>query len=164
MMDLLAHDTNLWVGISFVAFVLIVYKFAGKFIANALDSKINEIRQEVETAERLRVEAQELLAQYQRKQRDAEQEAVDIIEKAKEQAVQMQKDAEKDLKDLMQRREEQLKERIKRLEEKAVSDIQSHAADLVVTATQDIIEKKMDSKSAKALGEETIKAVPQYLN
>lgn len=164
MMELLAHDTSLWVGISFAMFAFVAYKMGGKAITRGLDAKIDEVKQEVETAERLRVEAQELLAQYERKQRDAEKEAKTIIDNAKNQAIQLQENAEKDLEDLMQRRETQLKERLKRVEESAIAEVQSHAADLVVQATTEALQNSLDAKSAKALSENTIASVSKHLN
>ena len=62
----------------------IAFKMGRKSVVGALDAKIDEVKSEIENAERLRVEAQELLAQYQRKQRDAEQEAADILKRAQE--------------------------------------------------------------------------------
>ncbi|MEL7029813.1 MAG: hypothetical protein AAGL49_11535, partial [Pseudomonadota bacterium] len=49
-------------------------------IANALDKRSKAIADELDEARRLREEAQELLAHYQRKQREAETEAQEIVE------------------------------------------------------------------------------------
>jgi len=89
MMELLTQDTNIWVAISFIVFCLIAFKLGRKSVVNGLDSRIEDVRSEIENAERLRVEAQELLAQYQRKQRDAEKESKEMISKAKDQAKQL---------------------------------------------------------------------------
>ena len=50
MMDMLQHNTTLWVAISFVVFIALAVKFAGKGIIGALDKKIAEIRAEIEDA------------------------------------------------------------------------------------------------------------------
>ena len=99
MLDILAHDTNVWVTISFVVFALLAFKLGRKSILAGLDSKIEAIRTEIQTAESLRVEAQELLAQYQRKQRDAEQEAAQIVAQAKAHAKRIQEAAEAERED-----------------------------------------------------------------
>jgi F-type H+-transporting ATPase subunit b len=164
MLDLLAHDTSLWVAISFVLFAFIAYKMGSKSVVSSLDARINEIKTEIDTAERLRVEAQELLAQYLRKQRDAEQEAQDILKKAKNQAKQLTKTAETDLSELMARREAQLTERLRRLEESAIAEIQSHAADLAVAATTEMIVQTLDEKTNAKLNEETINSLSKHLN
>lgn len=160
----LTHDTSLWVGISFVIFVFIAYKVGRKSVVGTIDSKIEEVKSEIETAERLSVEAQELLAQYQRKQRDAEKEAKEILKKAQAQAKTLSKNAAAELEELMERREAQLTERLRRLEENAISDIKNHAADLAVAATTEMIIQTLDEKTNASLNEDTIKTLSKHLN
>ena len=164
MLDLLAHDTGLWVAISFAVFLAVAYKLGRQSIVGGLDARINEVKSEIETAERLRVEAQELLAQYQRKQRDAEQEAGEIIERAQAQATNMAENAKAELEETMVRREEQLTMRLKRLEENAISEIQSRAADLAVAATTEMITQTLDEQSNATLNDSTISALAKNLN
>ncbi|MEM7618368.1 MAG: hypothetical protein AAF244_03180 [Pseudomonadota bacterium] len=164
MLDLLAHDTNIWVALSFILFAVFAFFAGRKSITAKLDSHINEVKLEIENAERLRVEAQELLAQYQRKQRDAEEEASSILENAKAQAKQSQKDADKELKETMARREEQLAERLQRLEENAIGEIQNYAAQLAVQATREMIVQTMDESTNADLNAQAIDNLPKNLN
>ena len=60
-MAFLNEATN-WVLISFVIFAIGFWKLGLKQMLGKLDRRIEEIRKEIETAESLRVEAQELLA------------------------------------------------------------------------------------------------------
>lgn len=163
-MELLQHDTNIWVGFSFVLFVAAVIKFAGKGIVGALDKKIGQIKDEIATAERLKAEAQALLADFESKQRDAEKAAATIIEQARESALSLQKMAEANLAESMERREVQLSERLKRIEEKAIADIQNHAAELAIKATREIVEKTLDDKANTRLVDQAIASVAKYLN
>ena len=150
--------------VNWIVFAVFAYKMGKNSVIGGLDSKIEEIKTEIETAERLRVEAQELLAQYQRKQRDAEQEAAGILKKATEQAKQLTKTAETDLSELMARRETQLTERLHRLEENAIAEIQNHAADLAVAATTEMIIQTLDEKTNAKLNEDSIKSLSKHLN
>lgn len=160
----LFQDPYLWIVLSFILFVYILWRFAkDKFLA-LLDKRIEGIRKEIETAESLRIEAQELLAQYQRKQRDAAQEADQIIENAQNHAKRIRKQAEAELEETMARREEQLKERLQRMEENAIQEIQAHAAALAVQATAGIIMDKLDKKTGDALLEQSIKNVSAQVN
>lgn len=164
MMEMLQHNTTLWVAFSFIIFVALAVKFGGKGIIGALDKKIAEIKSEIETAERLKAEAQALLAEFQTKQRDAEKAAAEIIEQAKASALAVQKMAENDLAETMERREAQLADRLKRIEEKAIADIQNHAADLALKATREIVEKTLDEKASTKLVDQAIASVAKYLN
>lgn len=156
--------STIWVGISFVIFVAGAWKLGGKAVLNALDSKIDEIRREIEEAENLRVEAQELLAQYQRKQRDAEKEAKTILENAQKSTDAIRAKAEKDLDETMARKEAQLAERLKRMEENAIAEIQNKAAELAVAATTQIIRDTLNDKIDASLVNETVSKLSANLN
>ena len=84
-----------------------------------LDAKIAEIRQEVEEAEKLREEAQSLLANYQR-QRQAIQDAEAIVARAKEEAERDRAEADEAMKDMVRRQEEQAREKIAQAEAAAI--------------------------------------------
>jgi F-type H+-transporting ATPase subunit b len=164
MLELLAHDTSVWVAISFAVFAFFAYKLGRKSVLGSLDGKIEAIRTEIQTAESLRIEAQELLAQYQRKQRDAEKEADLIITQAKASAKRIQEAAEIELVETMNRREVQLQQRLKRIEDNAVSEIQAHAAELAVAATTEIINRTLDEKTAQALADTSAQSISKHLN
>ena len=153
------QDTNNWVLISFVIFAFIFMKHGKGALLGKLDARIAEIRKEIETAESLRIEAQELLAQYQRKQRDAAKEAEAIVAHARDSAAQIRREAQAELKETMDRREAQLQDRLKRMEEKAINDIRAYAAELAVRATREIIVTEMDESTNAGMVDNSIKAV-----
>jgi len=153
-MDL--YDSNLWYVFSFVIFLGLVLKFGWPAITSLLDERISQIKTDLEEAENLRVEAQEMLAQYQRKHRDAVKEAEEIINKAKQSAKDYKKQAEAELDEIMQRREQQLTDRLKRMEQNAMNEIQAHAADLSMNAARQIVIEKLDKKTNAKLVDEAI--------
>ena len=77
------QNSEVWVAISFVLFIVMGIKLGRRPIFAKLDAKIAEIKKEIETAAALREEAQGLLSLYQRKQQDAEKEAQAIIDNAR---------------------------------------------------------------------------------
>lgn len=158
------QDTNTWITISFVVFAFIVFKGGKGALLGMLDSRIAQIKQEIEMAENLRVEAQELLAQYQRKHRDAVKDAEEIIANAKDHAEHIREKAEKDLDEQMNRREKQLKERLARMEQSAIQEIQKYAADLAIQATAEIIAEKLDKKTNEGLVDDAIKGIGENIH
>lgn len=155
----LLQDTNIWVLVSFLLFVGVFMRFGKGALLGKLDARIAEIRKEIETAESLRIEAQELLAQYQRKQRDAAKEAETIVAHARESAAQIRAEAESKIAETLKRREEQTQERLQRMEEKAVNDIRAYAAELAVRATHEIIVTEMNEKTNATMVDQSIKAI-----
>lgn len=164
IMYALQHDSSLWVGISFVLFLIVAYKLGKKAVLGGLDSKIQEIKDEIENAERIRVEAQELLAHYQRKQQDAEKEAEEMVKNAKEQSKAIKKTMKAEIDETMARREAQLSDRLKRLEENAIAQIQNKAADIAMSATSEMIMQALDEKTKKALTESSVSVISKQLN
>ncbi len=150
------HDPTGWVLISFVIFVIAAYKFGRHAVTAKLDARIEAIRKDIATAETLKAEAAELLAQYQRKQSEALREAEKMVEHARDQAADMQRKAEEDFTATMTRREAMMKDRILRMEETAMDDIRRYAAELAVSATSQIIADKMDQQAATKLADASI--------
>ena len=155
----LAHNSDIWFVFSFVIFIGVLYKFGLPALNAMLDQRIEDIKKDLEEAENLRVEAQEMLAQYQRKHRDAVQEAQQILTNARENAASFRKQAEAELNAVMERREQQLEERLERMQQNAVNEIQSYAADLAMNAATQIIVEKLDKKTNAKLVEEAISDV-----
>ncbi len=145
-----------WYSFSFIIFAFIIFKFGAPVISAALDGRIAQIKKDLSEAESLRVEAQEMLAQYQRKHRDAVQESERMLETARENAAQFQAKAEADLEEIMERREAQLAERLSRMEQNAINEIQAYAADLAMNAASQIIIEKLDKKTNAKLVEQSI--------
>ena len=162
MMDIL-HSTTAWLGLSFLVFLVVLWKMGKDAFIGMLDSRIDGIKQELETAETLRTEAQELLAQYQRKHRDAVQESEAIVAEAKKNAAEIKKNAEAELKELIARREQQLTDRITRMERAAETQIREYAIELAIEATREIITQQLTKTEATKLVNESIKNLPKTL-
>lgn len=157
-------DEYFWYTISFVMFVGFLWKKALPIINSLLDGRIAQIIKNLEEAENLRVEAQEMLAQYQRKHRDALQESQKIIDTAKENARQYKEKALADLETTMKAREEQLTERLERMEQNAIGHIQTYAAELAMQAARQIIEENLDKKTNVKLVDDAIKSIEKNIH
>ena len=153
-----------WVLIAFVITVGLVGKTIVQKISSAMDERSEGIRTEIEEATRLREEAQELLASYERKQRDAAEDARQIAERAKSEAKYLQKKAEDDLKNLLERRERQAKERIAQAEAAAIDDVRAAAIDVALEASRRLLADKMTGGKADSLIDAAIKELPGKLH
>ncbi len=156
---------DLWVLVSFVLFIaLLVYYNIPNKVAKSLDDRASKIQAELEEARRLREEAQSILADYQRKQRDAEKEAEDIIAMARREAQFYAEESRKALTESLQRRVKLAEEKIARAEKQAVQDIRSRSVDAAVTAAEMLIARELKGKSAEDLVDKSIRDVSAKLN
>lgn len=125
---------------AFVAFLLIAISLGGlKAITSALDSRADEIKRQLDESRQLREEAAAALAEAERKQKEADQAAEEMIKQAKADAKMMVEQARKDLAEKVARREAQAGARIARAEAEATNDVRRAAANAATRASKDIV-------------------------
>ena len=162
-MDSLIQDPTFWVAVAFVVFVVLVFKPIKGALIGGLDAKIAEIRQEVEEAEKLREEAQSLLANYQRQQRQAIQDAEAIVARAKEEAEQYRTEADEAMKDMVRRQEEQAREKIVQAETAAIQEVRSMSAELAMAAAEKLLADRLAGDEGSRLIDNSIEDIPRKL-
>lgn len=163
-MDII-YNASFWVGLCFFLFLgLLVYKKVPGLIAQSLDKRADAIRQELDEAQRLREEASAMLADYERKQRDAEKEAAAIVKQAQSDSEALAKETRENLKATLERRAKVAEEKIARAEEQAINDVRASAVRVAIAAAEQIIDKKMTPAASKKLVDESIKSVKSRLN
>ena len=159
------EDTNLWVLVAFLI-VLGILASQGVFkkLGGALSARAEGIRGQLDEARSLREEAQALLADYQKRQREAEEEADAIIEQAKADAKALTAEANRKAEASLARRTQAAEDRIRRAEAQAVADVRGEAAAISVAAAREIIASRVDERSKRALTDRAIAEVGQRLN
>ena len=155
-------DPHFWVLLSTLAFACLAWKYSRKPALDTLDARTAKIQAALDEAERLKTEAQDLLADMQKKHRDAIHTAQKIIDTAKETAARIQKDAEHKLADGIKRKEAQLIDRIKRAEAAAVQEIRDQAADIAAKSAEILLHDALPKRSSK-LVDESIADIPRQL-
>ena len=159
-----AHPT-IWVFLA-ISLVIIgaVYKGIHKIMAKALDDRADGIRKELEEARQLREEAQTLLASFQRKQVEAEEQAKDIVKQARLDAETMAANARQDLKERLERRAEQAEAKIKNAEAQAMADVKARAVDLAAKAAEQILHNDLTCTDHSTLVKAGIAEMGKVLN
>ncbi len=154
-----------WVAVSFFGFLLLLVYFGipGK-VAALLDKRADAIRHELDEARRLREEAQAILSEYQRKHKDAEKEAGEIIRLAKQESEALAAETRSKLEESLERRTRLAEEKIARAEEQAMSEVRAAAIDVAIATAERIIEKKMTPAASAKLVDTSIKGLKTKLN
>jgi len=158
-------DPTFWVATAFVAFIgLLVYlKVPGK-VGAALDKRADKIKADLDEAEGLRDEAQDLLATYQKKQRDAVKEAEDIAAQAKTEAGRILEQGRKHLEETVARREKLAMDRIAQAEAAALDEVKARTVEIALDATRELLSQKMAAKKADQLVDTAIEELPGKLH
>lgn len=156
---------TVWATIALAIFIaLCIYLKVPGMVSGALDKRAERIRNELEEAKRLREEAQALLAEYQKKRKEAEQEAAEIVEIAKREAVALADEAKRKTEDYVARRTSMAEQKIAQAERDAVSEVRARAVDLAVEAARKVLGDKTDSKADADLFKKSVEEVKARLN
>jgi F-type H+-transporting ATPase subunit b len=157
-------DPHFWVSIAFFLVVALGWRPVGRAISAALDARAAKIRARLDEAHKLREDAQEMLATYRRKQRDAMKEAEEIIAAAKAEAARLAEQAAKDLEEVLARREKAAIERIAQAEATALKEVQDLAVDVAISAARQMLAQSITADQAGKLVDGTIAELPQKLH
>ncbi|MEQ9814143.1 MAG: F0F1 ATP synthase subunit B [Azospirillaceae bacterium] len=153
-----------WVAAALIILVVIVFRPAARAITAMLDKRADQIRHDLDEAQKLREEAQAALASYQRKQRDAIEEAEQIIAHAREEAGRIKTQAMADLDQSLKRREAQAMDRIAQAEVNATAEVRGMAVDVAIAATREIIAKQLKDQDANRLIDQSIEGLSGKLH
>ncbi len=162
MMHLFAGP-EFWVLVAAAVFIAIVWKPAKKSLIGSLDERAARIRAELDEAKKLREEAEQLLAQYQQKGREATAAAEAIVAHAREEAERIAAQSARDLTEALARRQCLAEERIAQAETKALDEIRAVAVDVAIGAAREVVASQIDEARGAALLDAAIAALPQRL-
>jgi F-type H+-transporting ATPase subunit b len=158
-------EPEFWVAVSFVLFVgVILYVGAHKKMTEALDHRSARIKSELDEARRLRDEAEKLLAEYKRKQGEAEREADAIVADAKAEAERVAAEARDKMEEFVARRTKLAEVKIGQAEAQALADVRAAAADAAVLAAEKILRDSAKGPVADNLIAQGIADVKAKLN
>ncbi|WP_118136478.1 ATP F0F1 synthase subunit B [Oceanicella sp. SM1341] len=163
-MDLIL-DTNLLVAVSFFIFVgiLLWVKVPAK-VAGILDGRAAHIRAEIEEARQLREEAQTLLASYERKQKEVERLAEDIVTSAREEARAAAAEGREELERSVARRLRAAEDQIATAEAEALRQVRDRAISVAVAAAAEVMKTRMPADQANALVDASIAETARKLH
>lgn len=157
-------DSTFWVLISVLIFFgILLWAKVPALGAKALDARSAAIAKEIDDARRMREEAQELLANYQRRQREAEGEAEALIVQARAEADRLRAEARQTLDERIASRTRMAEDKIARAAKQAEAEVRAAAADLAVKAAELLIRERLDDQTRQRIFTESLKDLERRL-
>lgn len=159
------RNTDFVVTIAFLIFVgiLIYFKVPG-LIGGLLDKRAATIRAELDEARKLREEAQELRASFERKKAEVKEQAERIVARAKADAEAAAEQAKKDLQATIARRLRAAEDQIASAEASALKAVRDSAIAVSIAASSELIAKNLAPEDANKMIEDSIAKVGQSLH
>ena len=158
-------NTDFVVLLAFILFIAVLFYFkVPSLIGGMLDKRANDIKSELDEARKLREEAQTLLASYERKQKEVQEQADRIVAAAKEDASIAAAQAKIDLEKSVARRLAAAEDQIGSAEAAAIKEVRDQAATIAVAAARDVIAKQMSAADGNKLIDDAITQVDTKLH
>lgn len=159
------RNTDFVVLVAFLVFlgILVYFKVPG-LLAGMLDKRAAAIRSELDEARALREEAQALLASYERRQKDVQEQADRIVTTARREATAAAEDAKAKLAASIARRMKAAEEQIASAEAAAVREVRDRAISVAVAAAGDMLAKQMKAADRNRLIDASIADVKAKLH
>ena len=158
-------EAEFWVAVATILFVvLLVYMGVHKRLAEMIDARRIRIQAELDEARRLKEEAQKLVAEYKRRQGEAEAEADALVANARAEAERYAAEAHAKLEEFIARRTKMAETKISQAEAQALADVRAAAADAAVAAASEVLSQTAKGQIAEDLITRGIADVKAKLN
>lgn len=150
------QSAEFWVAMSFVLVVVGLARPIGKVLHSLLQKRGENIAERISSAATLKEDAQKLLAQYEKKYREAEQEAQEILSRSEKEINFFKKESMSKLEAEMANKECDAKARIAAAQDKAVKEISAMTSEVTIKAVKDVLRRQLTEKEIDRLIDESI--------
>ena len=149
----------IWFTLAFIILFFLMKRFALPPVQKAMQDRTEKIRTNLEEAEGVRNEAQEVLDRYKRQLAEAKDESNRIIEEARETADNLRQDlmerAEREVEELRQRSRDE----IAAAQQRATSELQSRIGAMAIELAERVVQESLDRDANMRLIERYIEEV-----
>ena len=150
-------DASFWVAVSFFIFLIgLIYLKVPQKVNNSLTDQINKIRKELDESEKLKVEAKNLLSNYESKIDKSKKEVQEIINLAKKESEKTILEKTEKFHQTMEIKKKNAEQKIVQMKENALNDIKNVSIKVSLEAVEHLIKNsiyknKLEKLYAKSL-------------
>ena len=146
----------IWTFLVFGISLYILIKAVFPRIRDALDERRVGIEESIDAAERTRVEADQLLAEYRERLKEARAQSEEIVQRARQTAESHEHDARERSQEILAEAAKRAERDIDAASKRALDDIRREVADLTIMATEKVTRKTLDDADQRRLVEEAL--------
>ena len=145
-------DATFWVAVSFfIFFGCLIYLKVPQKINNSLTDQINKVRKELDEAEKLKVEAKNLLSNYENKIDKSKKEVLEIINLAKKESEKTILEKTEIFHQVMENKKKNAEQKIVQMKENALRDIKNISVKIRMKAVEHLIKNSIDKNKLEQL-------------
>ena len=150
-----------WTVLSFFILMYLLQRYVIPPINDILDSRSKKINGDLQHADKMRGEADRVLADYQAQLERARQSAMSILEEARMEAAALRERAFAELNEQLAKKKASALEEIDRVRIKAMADVREAAVEIAMQATEKLIAKSVDRTDADAMVESALQQMDE---
>ena len=145
-------DATFWVAVSFfIFFGGLIYLKVPQKINNSLIDQINEMKRELAEAEKLKIEAKNLLSNYENKIDKSKKETLEIINLAKKESEKTILEKTKKFHQIIENKKKNAEQKIVQMKENAINEIKNISVKISMEAVEHIIKNSIDKNKLERL-------------
>ena len=145
-------DATFWVAVSFfIFFGGLIYLKVPQKINNSLIDQINEMKRELAEAEKLKIEAKNLLSNYENKIDKSKKETLEIINLAKKDSEKTILEKTEKFHQIIENKKKNAEQKIVQMKENAIKDIKNISVNISMEAVEHIIKNSIDKNKLERL-------------
>jgi F-type H+-transporting ATPase subunit b len=146
----------IWTLVVFGITMVLLARLAFPRISEALERRQRTIEDSIDTAERARVETEQLVAEYRERLKEARTQAEEIVQRARQTAETHEREAKEQGQELVAEAGKRAEREIEAATRRALEDIRREVADLTVLAAEKVTRKALDAADQRRLVEEAL--------
>ncbi len=154
--ELFYQTGEFWVSTAFICVVLLCFFPITNFIKNLINKRIQFIKKELQDAESLKIDAQNLYAEYERKYQNTDNEISEIIANQQEVIKQTKEQKIRDLDRSLKQKEQETEAKIRYAFMQAKEEINTKIVEQAVALLSKTISSKLTKKDHDALINQSI--------
>ena len=145
-------DATFWVAVSFfIFFGVLIYLKVPQKINNALTNQITEIKKELDQAEKLKIDAKNLLSSYESKIDKSKKEAREIINIAKKDSEKTILEKTKKFHQIIENKRKNAEQKIVLMKENALKDIKNISIKISMKAVEHLLKNSIDKNKLEKI-------------
>ena len=144
-------DPQFWVFIAFIIFVGAIFNPVRKMLSTGLDAKIKKIKESINQAEKVKNDSQVTLSEIKKRQNEVKDTINSINQETKDKVKRIESNANAKLKEQIDKRNALASLNIDQITRDAKTEIQQYIIQTAITATIDILKKKLNDQEKQKL-------------
>ena len=158
------NDATLWVGISFILFVLLVTRPLTSMFLKNTNVRISTLKKEIDEAKKLKLEAEKLLNEHKEKDKKNKEYIEELKKQTKKEAKNIEEKIKKEIELAITRKEANYELIVKQMESNLKEKLQNEIMTKTLKFTQSRIEKNISEKHNNDFIDESLKKLPKQLS